>query len=200
MHPWFRWIFYLNPGAYAFESLMANEFQGLELECVSPQSVPFGDGYENATLEYRGCSVLGSDESGIIHGAEYIHQQYGFAIGHIWRGVGVLIGFWIFFICVTALGFELRNNHGESSVLLFKRSIRKNVTVPDPEKAAEQSSASSTTAVAESVRQSILSWHDLDYFVKYRGSQKQLLNKVFGYVEPGKLVALMGSSGAGKTT
>ena len=25
MHPWFRWINYLDPVAYAFESLMVNE-------------------------------------------------------------------------------------------------------------------------------------------------------------------------------
>jgi ATP-binding cassette subfamily G (WHITE) protein 2 (PDR) len=25
MHPWFRWINYLDPVAYAFESLMINE-------------------------------------------------------------------------------------------------------------------------------------------------------------------------------
>jgi ATP-binding cassette subfamily G (WHITE) protein 2 (PDR) len=25
MHPWFRWINYLNPVAYAYESLMINE-------------------------------------------------------------------------------------------------------------------------------------------------------------------------------
>jgi ABC-type multidrug transport system ATPase subunit len=50
------------------------------------------------------------------------------------------------------------------------------------------------------VKQSTFCWHDLNYFVKYQGQQKQLLDKVFGYVQPGNLVALMGSSGAGKTT
>lgn len=201
MHPWFRWIFYLNPGSYAFESLMGNEFQGLELQCVSPQYVPFGEGYEDNSQENRGCSVLGSDDAGMIHGAEYLQQQYGFAAAHVWRGFGVLIGFWLFFIAVTALGFELRNARGESSVLLFKRNFRshKNVT-PDPEKASDSLPKSEPLAMSQSARQSVLAWNDLDYFVKYRGSQKQLLNKVFGYVEPGKLVALMGSSGAGKTT
>lgn len=28
MHPWFVWIFWINPLAYGFESLMANEFHG----------------------------------------------------------------------------------------------------------------------------------------------------------------------------
>ncbi|CAM1507980.1 Fc.00g048280.m01.CDS01 [Cosmosporella sp. VM-42] len=199
MHPWFRWIFYLNPGAYAFESLMANEFQGLELQCVAPQYVPYGGSYENQTAEYRGCTVPGNDGNGLINGVDYIHQQYGYAIGHIWRGFGVLVGFWIFFIGVTALGFELRNNQGGSSVLLYKRSTRTKQAV-DPEKNAAQDSDRSVPLTSGSARQSTFSWHDLDYFVKYQGAQKQLLDKVFGFVQPGNLVALMGCSGAGKTT
>ena len=198
MHPWFRWIFYLNPGAYAFESLMVNEFQGLELECVAPQYVPFGTGYNET--EFRGCTVPGSDGSGMIHGVDYIHQQYGYAVGHLWRGFGVIVGLWIFFLGVTALGFELKNSDGGSSVLLFKRSVRGKREAADPEKGSDQSSGLSPSISAEGTRQSTFTWHDLDYFVKSEGSQKQLLNKIFGYVRPGNLTALMGASGAGKTT
>lgn len=197
MHPWFRWIFYLNPGAYAFESLMANEFQGLDLECVSPQYIPFGDGYSNT--DFKGCTVLGSDESGMISGVEYIQQQYGYSVGHIWRGFGVLVGFWIFFIAVTSLGFELKDSDGGSSVLLFKRSLR-GKQVPDPEKGSDRDSGLSPAISAQKTRQSTFTWNDLDYYVKSEGSQKQLLDKVFGYVRPGNLTALMGASGAGKTT
>ena len=44
---------------------------------------------------------------------------------------------------------------------------------------------------------SVFTWIDLDYTV---GGNKQLLNKVSGYCKAGTLTALMGSSGAGKTT
>ncbi|KAG7289980.1 hypothetical protein NEMBOFW57_006359 [Staphylotrichum longicolle] len=126
MHPWFRWIFYLNPGAYAFESLMANEFTGLDLDCVAPQYVPYGPQYESSTLvRHHGCTVLGSDSlTGRIDGHAYISEQYSYATGHIWRGFGVLIGFWVAFIAVTALAFELRTGDGGSSVLLYRRSLR----------------------------------------------------------------------------
>ncbi|KAF7561005.1 hypothetical protein G7046_g3143 [Stylonectria norvegica] len=200
MHPWFRWLFYLNPGAYAFESLMANEFSGLEMQCVAPQYVPYGEGYDGQDDEFRGCTIAGSDSTGLINGRDYIHQHYSYSVGHIWRGFGVIVGMWIFFIGVTSLGFELRNNHGDSSVLLFKRGAGTIKESKDPEKAASGASEPSTQPVAPKTRQSTFSWHDLDYFVKYQGAQKQLLNKVFGYVQPGSLVALMGCSGAGKTT
>ncbi|CAK7564578.1 MAG: hypothetical protein SEPTF4163_002472 [Sporothrix epigloea] len=213
MHPWFRWIFYLNPGAYAFESLVANEFTGLTLDCVSPQYVPYGPGYDSLGISpERGCSIEGSDPlTGKIAGVDYIREHFKYSPGHIWRGFGVIIAFWIFFIAVTAVGFEFRNNHKGSSVLLFKRRFRKTAKVPDMEKTSvtDFQEAGATTAAeltdskpehSSMPRQSTFCWHDLDYFVKYQGAQKQLLDKVFGYVQPGNLVALMGSSGAGKTT
>ncbi len=208
MHPWFRWIFYLNPGAYAFESLIANEFTGLELACVAPQYVPFGGPqYDGpAAAAHRGCTALGSDNlTGVIDGHAYIAQQFSYATGHIWRGFGVLIGFWVTFIAVTALAFERRTGDGGSSVLLYKRSLRSRKPERDVEaaRAAEKGAwdvARPASPPSQPVKQSTFCWHDLDYFVKYQGQQKQLLDKVFGYVQPGNLVALMGCSGAGKTT
>ncbi|KAJ6111330.1 hypothetical protein N7523_007391 [Penicillium sp. IBT 18751x] len=172
MHVWFRWIFYLNPGAYAFEALMANEFVGREFKCVEPDYIPYGEGYPNSASPYRGCSVLGSNENGIINGAAYIREQYSYSYHHIWRSFGIIAGFWIFFVGLTSLGFELRNSQAGSSVLLYKRAIK----------------------------QSTFTWNNLDYFVPFNGEKKQLLDKVFGFVKPGSLVALMGASGAGKTT
>lgn len=34
MHPWFKWLTWLNPLAYAFEALMVNEFHGREFACA----------------------------------------------------------------------------------------------------------------------------------------------------------------------
>lgn len=201
MHPWFRWIFYLNPGAYAFESLMANEFNGLQLECVSPQYIPFGGAYETQDSVNRGCTVLGSDDSGMIDGLQYVQDQYSYSAGHIWRGFGVIVGFWIFFVALTALGLEMKDSHGGSSVLLFKRGSRtRKEKQEDTEKMDSDRALASPAPVAQIAKQSTFSWHDLDYYVQYQGAQKQLLNKVFGFVQPGNLVALMGCSGAGKTT
>ena len=45
MHPWLRWLNYLNPVAYAFEALMMNEVRGLNMYvsarsygCLVPRS------------------------------------------------------------------------------------------------------------------------------------------------------------------
>lgn len=208
MHPWFKWIFYLNPASYAFESIMANEFQGLELQCVAPQLIPYGPGYDSNDTAHTGCTVVGSDENGVINGLDYVRNQYGFEFSHVWRGFGVIVALWIFFIAVTSLAFELKSADGGSSVLLYKRGRREADKVVDPEKGAiaangivpDSASSSSVDAPTQTTRQATFTWHDLDYFVKAGGSQKQLLNHIFGYVQPGNLTALMGASGAGKTT
>ncbi|KAL4778651.1 ABC-2 type transporter-domain-containing protein [Aspergillus varians] len=197
MHPWFRWIFYLNPSAYAFEGLMASEFAGLQLDCVEPNYIPYGPSYSDSVSPYRGCSVPGSSSDGIISGADYVHKQYSYSQGHIWRSFGVIVGFWIFFIFLTALGFELRNDQSGSSVLLYKRGSN---TTRSTEKEKSVTTTDSTAALAQSGKQSTFTWNHLDYHVPFHGQKKQLLNQVFGYVKPGNLVALMGCSGAGKTT
>ena len=198
MHVWFRWIFYLNPGSYAFEALMANEFVGRKLECVEPDYIPYGPGYSSSASSNRGCSVLGSDENGLIDGAKYIKEQYNYSPHHIWRSFGILVGFWIFFIGLTALGLELRNSQSGSSVLLYKRGSEKE---NDQDQTNEQlSEKKDMSELLGSVKQSTFTWKDLDYHVPFHGEKKQLLNKVFGFVQPGNLVALMGASGAGKTT
>lgn len=185
------------PGSYTFESLMANEFSGLKLECVAPDYIPYGDGYSDSVSQYRGCSVLGSNAQGVIDGDSYIREQYSYSRHHIWRGFGVLIGFWIFFLFLTALGFELHDSNGGSSMLLYKRGSKK---THDEEISTEKQEEVKRNALSQSLKQSNFTWKDLDYYVQYHGQQKQLLNKVFGFVKPGNLVALMGSSGAGKTT
>jgi ABC-type glutathione transport system ATPase component len=45
---------------------------------------------------------------------------------------------------------------------------------------------------------SVFTWKNLTYTVKVAGGERVLLDKVSGFIKPGSLGALMGSSGAGK--
>jgi ATP-binding cassette subfamily G (WHITE) protein 2 (SNQ2) len=45
---------------------------------------------------------------------------------------------------------------------------------------------------------SVFTWKNLTYTVKVSGGERVLLDKVSGFIKPGSLGALMGSSGAGK--
>lgn len=43
MHPWFKWISWVNPVAYAFEALFVNELHGQEFDCST--LIPSGGSY-----------------------------------------------------------------------------------------------------------------------------------------------------------
>ncbi|EGE02462.1 ABC drug exporter AbcA [Trichophyton equinum CBS 127.97] len=74
MPGWSRWMAYINPLAYGFEALMANEFHNRDFPCVS--IVPSGQGYANLPPVSQTCSVVGS-EAGLafVNGDNYIGKS-----------------------------------------------------------------------------------------------------------------------------
>lgn len=203
MHVWFRWIALINPAFYALEAVMGSEFGNLQLACEEPQYIPYGTSYTNNA--YRSSVIGTSQGSQVIDGQNYIETQYTYSRHHVWRNVGIIIGFWIFFAFMTALGYELTKFDDEGSKLVYKRGTKdhKELDRMDPEKAVSTTQAQSSSASDDEKdlgHQSTFTFKDISYFVHYEGAEKQLLNKISGFVKPGQLVALMGSSDAGKTT
>lgn len=105
MRGWARWMNWLDPIAYGFESLMINEFHGREYECAA--FIPMGPGYEGATGQQRVCSTAGAVAgSSVVNGDDYINLSYEYYHAHKWRNFGILIGFFLFFsvIYISATG------------------------------------------------------------------------------------------------
>jgi ATP-binding cassette subfamily G (WHITE) protein 2 (SNQ2) len=215
MHPWLKWLIWINPVQYAFEALMANEFHNLQIKCVPPYIVPDGP---DAVAGRQSCAIQGSDpDQLIVQGPKYIETAYTYSRAHLWRNLGIIIGWLIFFICLTMLGTELqRPNKGGSSVTVFKRSeapkeVQDEIKHAGPaadEEFAERKSIASNTYGRESSRSedkvkdiakntAIFTWQNVNYTIPYKGGRRQLLQNVQGYVKPGRLTALMGASGAG---
>lgn len=93
MKPWFRWLNYLNPIAYAFESLMINEFHNRNFPCTS--FIPSGSKYDNVTGLQRTCSTVGSVAgSGIVRGDDYIGQSFHYYAVNMWRYVLAALNCW----------------------------------------------------------------------------------------------------------
>lgn len=215
MHPWFRWIAYINPVSYAYGALMSSDIGSLNMECVEPQYVPYGSGYN--TSEYRSCTLAGSTiGSSEVTGENYLREQYGFPTQGTWRNLGIVIGFWVFFSIMAALGFEFNLQSGAGSKVLFDRRSRKRelASAHDVEKSGQMkekpSDINNNNGPSDhsnddhdeipKTGQTVFTFRDISYYVQHLGKEKQLLEDVSGYVKPGLLVALMGSSGAGKTT
>ncbi|KAJ5513427.1 CDR ABC transporter [Penicillium fimorum] len=218
MHPWLKWLIWINPVQYAFEALMANEFHNLQIKCEPPWIVPDGP---NAVPGHQTCAIQGSDpDQLIVYGPKYIQTAYTYSRSHLWRNFGIIIGWLIFFICLTMLGMELqRPNKGGSSVTVFKRgeapkAVENVINRSGPPQDAESTEKDNTTSnksdghsnkssdevhnIAKNT--AIFTWQDVNYTIPYKGGQRKLLQNVQGYVKPGRLTALMGASGSGKTT
>lgn len=90
MQGWLRWINYINPLAYSYEALVANEFHNRKFECAS--FVPSGPSYQNITDAERTCSVAGATSgSSFVSGDLYAEESYEYYYSHIWRSALHLI-------------------------------------------------------------------------------------------------------------
>ena len=206
---WCRWINYLDPVAYAFESLMINEFAGQNYSCST--LIP---GYGNLADQSQVCSAVGSQPGmNLVMGTAYIESAYSYYPSHRWRNFGILIAFMVFFCAcyLTAVEFiSAKKSKGE--VLVFQRGhipAQLKEHNKDEESAEAGRNGSNALAKQESYTEAtdiilkqtaIFSWKDVCYDIKIKSEERRILDHVDGWVKPGTLTALMGVSGAGKTT
>lgn len=212
MHPWLKWLIWINPVQYTFEALMANEFYDLDIKCETPYIVPAGP---SARSGHQSCALQGSTPDQLtVQGSDYIKAAYTYTRAHLWRNFGILIAWLIFFVCLTMVGMEIQKpNKGGSSVTIFKRgevpkavedAMEHNASPVDeetvekpahPGEVIEQGSSGKSPEIAKNT--SIFTWQNVNYTIPYKNGQRELLQNVSGYVKPGRLTALMGASGAG---
>ncbi|KAI1093930.1 ABC-2 type transporter-domain-containing protein [Rostrohypoxylon terebratum] len=212
MQGWLRWINYLDPISYAYESLVANEFSNRNFPCT--MFVPMGGPYANATPLERTCSIAGAlPGEDFVSGDVFMNGNFGFYHSHIWRNFGILIGYIIFFTAVYMIAaeyFSLEVSKGE--VLVFRRNHKSSETVKgrgDEEsgpsgvpgsKRQRDSDVSGTIGAQIQNQNSIFHWSDVCYDITIKGQPRRILDHVDGWIKPGTLTALMGATGAGKTT
>ncbi|KAH7417874.1 AtrD, ABC-transporter [Cadophora sp. MPI-SDFR-AT-0126] len=230
MVPWFRWLNYLNPVAYAFEALMINEFHDRKIPCSV--FVPTGPSYLDVLPSQKICSSKGAQAGAdFVDGDEYLRASYGYEYSHLWRNLGIMIAFMLFGMAIhlgTTEFISAQRSKGE--VLLFPRKqvpdiklggdeetmpndrldadtiTAKKVTMPSmrgSDTQAVYSMGSKSRAQSPSLLESqkaIFHWESVNYEVPIKKETRKLLDNVDGWVKPGTLTALMGVSGAGKTT
>lgn len=216
MHPWFVWLYWINPLAYGFEALLANEFENTNIPCVANNLAPNGPGY--ADSNFQACTGVRGNQVGAtsLTGEEYL-DSLSYSKTHIWRNFGILCAWWIFF-AGSCIFFTSRWSQvsGNSGYLVIPREKAKKAQhlLEDEESQATGASDSEKEKNASSSddeksgdldgqllrNTSIFTWKNLTYTVKTPSGDRVLLDNVQGYVKPGMLGALMGSSGAGKTT
>lgn len=189
---------WLNPAVYAYNAIMANEMSDRTLECVEPQLIPFGPGYTDDS--FRSCTVIGSENGTMINGETYIDTAYWAGKRWMWPNLGILVGFWVFYTVMTAIGFEVNLHQEFGSKILFRRRAQEQYVAKkgDLENAGSSQPRDESAAIVS--EPTTFTFKNINYRVRDGGKELQLLRDVSGFVKQGQLTALMGSSGAGKTT
>ncbi|KAG7124728.1 ABC multidrug transporter C like protein [Verticillium longisporum] len=190
MRGWSRWMNYINPLAYGFEALMANEFHDREFPCDG--MIPYGTG---ATVQ----------------GDRYINMAFAYYHGNKWRNVGILTAFLIFFLSAYTTAAEFaKPPKSKGEVLVFPKGKLPSESTktaagdlegqPIGQTAVSQKPASDRSAPTLATGTAVFHWENLSYDIKIKGEDRRILDQVDGWVKPGTSTALMGVSGAGKTT
>jgi ATP-binding cassette subfamily G (WHITE) protein 2 (PDR) len=209
MHPWFKWISYANPVAYSFEALLVNEVHGVRYPCAPGSLIPpYGTG------DNFNCAVAGSVAGQTtVSGDSWVETSYGYTYAHIWRNLGFLFMFQIFFYVVYLVATELNSKSSSTAEFLVFRRGHVPQYMQESQTDEENGSEKQGKAIAEGQtnekddkvnvippQKDIFTWRDVCYDITIKGEPRRLLDNVSGWVKPGTLTALMGVSGAGKTT
>lgn len=202
MHPWFRWINYIDPVAYAFESLMINEFHDRRFPCTS--FVPEGDGYYDLLDPLQKvCATVGAVAgSDAVEGDAYINTSFNYYHSHLWRNLGIILAMTVAFCAIYLVATEyISAQRSKGEVLLFRRGlVPKKSSKTDEETSNDRPMAqdlvTSKTVSAGDVPPSIqkqtaiFHWDGVNYDIKIKSEPRRLLDDVDGWVKPGTLTAV----------
>ncbi|KAL4806551.1 ABC-2 type transporter-domain-containing protein [Aspergillus unguis] len=201
---WSRWMNYINPIGYGFESLMVNEFNGRPFPCSKEEYVPRGDGYGD--LANQVCAVVGAvPGERIVDGTTYLRESFQYTHSHLWRNLGIMFAFMAFFLFTYLTATEyISEAKSKGEVLLFRRGqtppSTDDVETHSPATAGEKVDKSNQDVANIQRQTAIFHWKDVCYDIKIKNEPRRILDHVDGWVKPGTCTALMGVSGAGKTT
>lgn len=191
---------------------MVAEFHNTNFTCSPDSIVPSGPDYTD--VAYQTCAEAGSRiGTTLVNGDDYLAAQFGFYHSHVWRDFGILVAFTVFYVAMTCwlnevLEWDLDNAGPIQYKKSQKRLADKRPTSRDEEsnpvqvdtKAPPPGSTDPMPNSGLTGTMSTFTWDSLNLNVQTPKETRTLLNGVCGYCKPGTLTALVGASGAGKST
>ncbi|KAK5185792.1 GTPase-activating protein [Exophiala sp. CCFEE 6388] len=172
--------------------------------------------YMHPWFKWTSWVLLLANSKFLVSGDAWVQSSYGYSYSHIWRNLGFLFAFMIFFYTIYFVASEFNSSSTSAAeFLVFRRghvpSYMQNGGHKDEETAAgaEKLPSASNDVVEEKqqeqvkalpAQKDVFTWRDVTLDIKIKGEPRRLLDGISGWVKPGTLTALMGTSGAGKTT
>jgi ATP-binding cassette, subfamily G (WHITE), member 2, PDR len=186
--------------------VVQSEFSSLaRYDCPALTVYSLVPSYPNLVGSTFVCAVNGAvSGQSTVSGDAYVEASFQYNYSHIWRNLGIVIAFYVFFLAAYLVVSEL--NSGTSStaeVLLFLRRSTKakagGLQLPSQQKTKTKEN-SEMSAEENGQPKSVFTWRNVTYDIHIKNEPRRLLDNVSGWAKPGTLTALMGVSGAGKTT
>ena len=92
------------------------------MQCAN--MVPAGADYGSVPMENKVCPIAGSEPGQYhVNAEQYMEKTYGYSWDNASRNVGILFGFWIFFLIVFMVASEfLTDPAAVGGIMVFKRN------------------------------------------------------------------------------
>ncbi|XVE79409.1 hypothetical protein DITRI_Ditri14bG0056300 [Diplodiscus trichospermus] len=188
--PWWVWASWLSPLQYGQRALSVNEFTATRWKKISAIG--------NNTVGYNILKSYGLPSAGYWY----------------WLGVGVLLLYAVLFNIIVTLALAYLNPLTKAQAIVppddtEEISVRKDVESKESESCVPSTRSGIKKGMILPFQPLAMTFHNVNYYVdmpKEMSAQGiperrlQLLSNVSGVFSPGVLTALVGSSGAGKTT
>lgn len=187
--PWWEWAFWLSPLSYGQRAISVNEFTATRWMEKSA--------YGNATVGYN-----------VLH----LHALPSSRVWY-WLGVGVLLLYALLFNNLVTLALSFLNPLRKSQTVMPLNATDEKSVGEDHQESKKDPALTSDHSRKKGMilpfQPLPMTFHNVNYFVdmpkemSLKGipeKKLQLLSNVSGVFSPGVLTALVGSSGAGKTT
>ncbi|KAG8920759.1 hypothetical protein FRC00_009551, partial [Tulasnella sp. 408] len=169
---------------------------------ITPRNAPGQDFYPEQLGPNQVCTFFGAQPGQtVVHGSDYIDVGFQLASSDLWkRNFVVLVALFIVFQVTQYVAMEKVHWGGMGGAQIFVKEDEETKALNErlQQRSAQGSEKDGKEATFQ--RGKTLTWKDVNYVVPVPGGTRRLLHDVTGYVKSGQLVALMGASGAGKTT
>ncbi|KAM0000591.1 putative ABC-type sulfate transporter [Helianthus debilis subsp. tardiflorus] len=186
--PWMSWGFYVSPMMYAQNALVLNEF--LDKRWSAPNIDP-----------RINASTVGK---ALLKSRSFYTEEHWF-----WISVGALLGFSIIFNILFIVALTFLNPLGDAKPVIREENVNEGTDMVVRSSSGRNISTVKRRGMVLPFQPLSLAFNHVNYYIdapyemKARGVKDcrlQLLKDVSGAFRPGILTALIGVTGAGKTT